>query len=83
MYPLRLFVIFLTLETSQMLSMRRLTLLVTLLASLSKTLAEDVNDDFNGDDGMEGYNNNYSNGDDENNIKYWTEYALLPKRCIV
>jgi len=38
------------------------------------------------DDGMEAYGNyNYQNdyqqGDDY--IEYWTDYALLPKRCIV
>ena len=38
------------------------------------------------DDGMEAYGNyNYQNdyqqGDDY--IQYWTDYALLPKRCIV
>jgi hypothetical protein len=75
--------------------MRRLTFFLTLLLSLSRTLAEDsygndayaddayANDDANNadDDGMQSYNNNYANDDDS--IKYWTEYALLPKRCIV
>jgi hypothetical protein len=48
---------------------------------------DDLGDDAyeNGDDdGMEAYNNQYEyqqQGDD--NIKYWTEYAILPKRCIV
>lgn len=38
------------------------------------------------DDGMEGYNNNYMDayGDDGSEyIKYWTDYQILPKRCIV
>jgi hypothetical protein len=69
-----------------MISMRRVTFFLTLLLSLSRTLAEDANDDGNNadaadDDGMQSYNNNYAN--DDGYIKYWTEYALLPKRCIV
>jgi hypothetical protein len=69
--------------------MRRFAFFLTLLLSLSRTLAEDANDDANNgddanygdDDGMQSYNNNYANDDDS--ITYWTEYALLPKRCIV
>jgi hypothetical protein len=73
--------------------MPRLALFITLLLSLSRTLAEDayyddvyVDDDANnadatGDDGMQSYNDNYAN--DDGSITYWTEYALLPKRCIV
>lgn len=45
--------------------------------------------DYNGgnDDGMQGYNDNYVNnnqqqqGDDY--IKYWTDYQIVAKRCIV
>jgi hypothetical protein len=39
------------------------------------------NGDATDDDGMQSYNDNYAN--DDGSIKYWTEYALLPKRCIV
>jgi hypothetical protein len=39
------------------------------------------NADATDDDGMQSYNDNYAN--DDGSIKYWTEYALLPKRCIV
>ena len=43
-----------------------------------------VNDNGN-DDGMQGYNNNYldnqQQGDDY--IKYWTDYQIVAKRCIV
>lgn len=45
-------------------------------------------DNYNGnDDGMQGYNYNYLNnnqqeqGDDY--IKYWTDYQIVAKRCIV
>ena len=73
--------------------MRRLACFLTLLLSLSKTLGEDgyydnayADDDANNvdatdDDGMQSYNDNYAN--DDGSITYWTEYALLPKRCIV
>lgn len=53
-----------------------------------RTLAEQqANDDAvaQGDDAAAQYNNydnaEYNQGDDY--IKYWTDYALLPKRCIV
>jgi hypothetical protein len=74
-------------EKSQMISMSRLAFFLTLLLSLlSRTFGEDADDDANNadatdDDGMQSYNNNYAN--DDGSIKYWTEYALLPKRCIV
>jgi hypothetical protein len=80
-------------EKSQMISMPRLAFFLSLLLSLSKTLGEDgyydnayADDDANNadatdDDGMQSYNDNYAN--DDGSIKYWTEYALLPKRCIV
>ena len=44
---------------------------------------DDGNNNNKGDDGMEDYGNNaqYKNGDDY--IKYWTDYAIVPKRCIV
>jgi hypothetical protein len=73
--------------------MPRLAFLFTVLLSLSTTLAEDgyydstyAGDDANNgdatdDDGMQSYNDNYAN--DDGSITYWTEYALLPKRCIV
>jgi hypothetical protein len=35
------------------------------------------------DDGMEGYNSNSNNNDGSEYIKYWTDYMILPKRCIV
>lgn len=35
------------------------------------------------DDGMQSYNNKYSYQKGDDYIKYWTEYAILPKRCIV
>jgi len=38
------------------------------------------NDD---DDGMQSYNKQYSYQKGDDYIKYWTEYAILPKRCIV
>lgn len=71
-------------------------LLAASLLSLP-TLAEqdDGNDDYaQGDDGdddaAQAYY--YNNGNDDNDdgfsagddyIKYWTDYAILPKRCIV
>jgi hypothetical protein len=74
-----------------MISIQRLTFLLTLLLSLSRTLAEDAyydngnNADAADDDGVQSYDDNYVNDDNQssNYIKYWTEYALLPKRCIV
>jgi len=47
---------------------------------------DDGNAAAGNDDGMQSYNYAYQNdgqssGDDY--IKYWTEYAILPKRCIV
>ena len=46
------------------------------------------NDDYQAvaDDGMEAYGNNYYQNDyqeGDDYIQYWTDYALLPKRCIV
>lgn len=37
------------------------------------------------DDGMQGYNNNYLNNDQEDDdyIKYWTDYQIVAKRCVV
>lgn len=51
---------------------------------------QDDGDDGNvdGDDYQETYSNgdnNYNNGVQKNSgksIQYWTEYAILPKRCI-
>ena len=48
---------------------------------------DDGNANANGDDAVQRYQNNanddamFSAGDDY--IKYWTDYAILPKRCIV
>ena len=58
-----------------------------LIASLARVCAGDDNQqaNYNGnDDGMQGYNQNYLNnqqGDDY--IKYWTDYQIVAKRCIV
>jgi hypothetical protein len=35
------------------------------------------------DDGMEAYSSSSSNSDGAEYIKYWTDYQILPKRCIV
>jgi hypothetical protein len=35
------------------------------------------------DDGMQGYNYQEDHWKDGDYITYWTEYAILPKRCIV
>lgn len=75
----------------------RLTIFLVLAASSAfrRTLAEDYyNDDGGNADeaAVDGYYNDYSNPYENNNggyqeqgdaIKYWTEYAILPKRCIV
>ena len=44
----------------------------------------------NNDDAAQAYyydnvqdDGDYSAGDDASTIKYWTDYAILPKRCIV
>jgi hypothetical protein len=51
---------------------RLLTLLLAVLSIYAPIArAEDSTDDVN----------DYQNGNDY--IKYWTEYAILPKRCIV
>ena len=58
-----------------------------LLLTVTVVIAEDAaagDDNQGGDDGMEDYGNSansYQNGDDS--IKYWTDYAIVPKRCIV
>lgn len=69
---------------------------IVLLSLISVVTAEEgyYNDDanqynYNGDDAADKYyyanmhqdDNSFSAGDDY--IKYWTEYAILPKRCIV
>ena len=76
-----------------MAALRRVYLpLVALVVFLSTALADEnynqnqYNNNQYQDDGMEAYGNyNYQNdyqqGDDY--IEYWTDYALLPKRCIV
>lgn len=50
---------------------------------------DDVDDGGNVNDYQETYSNGddkYSNNEDQQNsgesIQYWTEYAILPKRCI-
>jgi hypothetical protein len=70
-----------------------LAALLLLLSLFLSTKAEDAagyddanqqNDDNTDDDGMEDYGNNvqkYQQGNDY--IKYWTEYAIVAKRCIV
>ena len=64
------------------------SLLVTALLGVS-SVAEQVNDDAAAnDDAQEAYyyNNLYANGDfsaGDDQITYWTNYAILPKRCIV
>jgi hypothetical protein len=54
----------------------------------SKNLSASAEQQAYNDDAAAQYNNNYnmdnadfSAGDDF--IKYWTDYAILPKRCIV
>jgi len=71
-------------------SVRRIVFLVVLSTTLLLSLrvvtvrAEDAADDAVNDDQVaayENYNNEYQGDGDY--IKYWTEYAIFPKRCIV
>jgi hypothetical protein len=71
---------------------------VLFLGAVAEQDANKEGDDYYNDDGghadeaaVEGYYNDYSNPYENNNggykqqgdeIKYWTEYAILPKRCI-
>jgi len=59
---------------------RSLLLLLCLTFSRRNARAEDA---YNYDDQYNAYaaTDDYVNGGDY--IKYWTEYAILPKRCIV
>ena len=65
-------------------------LLGCLFASLPSTVLSDqanyYGDDGgggNGDDAVAYADDDDGNVDDDDYIKYWTEYAILPKRCIV
>ena len=76
-----------------------LVLLVLALSFCPSTIAAGNGDDYYNDDGgnadeaaVEGYYNDYNNPYENNNggekqagddITFWTEYAILPKRCIV
>jgi len=71
-------------------SVRRIVFIVVLSITLLLSLrvvtvrAEDAADDAVNDDQVaayENYNNEYQGDGDY--IKYWTEYAIFPKRCIV
>ena len=79
-------------------SLRRIVFLVVLSTTLLLSLrvvnvrAEEAADDYYTDDNAEAanddqvaayenYNNEYQGDGDY--IKYWTEYAIFPKRCIV
>ena len=47
---------------------------------------DNVNDGGNNngnDDAVQGYNDNYGYNQNDDAIQYWTNYAILPKRCIV
>jgi hypothetical protein len=64
-------------------TLRKLLLLLLLcLLGLSCriTMAEEANDDATSS-GQNSDGSSYSAGNDY--IKYWTDYAILPKRCIV
>jgi hypothetical protein len=68
-------------------------ILLALLVVARDTRADDLygnqdgyNDDADGDmDASEYQQGYYNNGNQQNSgeyIQYWTEYAILPKRCI-
>jgi hypothetical protein len=69
----------------QTMTLRNLSLWLLVLACLA-SLPTSFGDDYNYNDGDDNQGSNVDDaaqqyGDDY--IKYWTDYALLPKRCIV
>ena len=67
------------------LSRSLITLILCLILRVGRGEEEGYNDDDQYNQQQQGDNggnmDNYGYGDDY--IKYWTDYAILPKRCIV
>lgn len=68
---------------SMKVSLRKLLpLLLCLVGLCGRIVAEEATDD-----GAAAYQNDYNDGRGysagDDYIKYWTDYAILPKRCIV